>query len=98
MIIDDGLARDARRRHTLFLCVCGAIAVAVIYVAQSVLLPFVLALVIAYVLTPLVAWVESRRIPRAAAIILVYVVVLGTLGVFIRFTAPRVGQELASLR
>ena len=98
MIIDDGLAREARRRHTIFLVVCAAIAAAVIYAAHSVLMPFVLALVIAYVLTPLVAWVETRRVPRAVAIILVYVLVLGTLGVFIRFTAPRVGQELASLR
>ena len=48
--------------------------------AHAVILPFVLALVIAYLLTPLVAWVEKKRVPRAAAIILVYVVVLGTLG------------------
>ena len=98
MIIDDGLARDARRRHTIFLAVSAAIAIAVIYVAHSVLLPFVLALVIAYVLTPLVAWVEGRKISRWIAIILVYVVVLGALGIFIRFTAPRVGQELAALK
>jgi len=98
MIIDDGIARDARRRHTMFLLACAAIVAVVLVVAHSVLLPFVLALVIAYVLTPLVAWVETRRIPRAAAIILVYVVVLGTLGVFVRFTAPRVGMELATLR
>jgi predicted PurR-regulated permease PerM len=98
MIIDDGLARDARRRHTIFLAVSGAIAVGVLVLAHSVLLPFVLALVIAYLLTPLVAWVESRKVSRAAAIILVYVAVLGSLGIFIRFTAPRVGQELASLR
>jgi predicted PurR-regulated permease PerM len=98
MIIDDGSAREARRRHTIFLCVCAAIVVAVLALAHTVLLPFVLALVIAYVLTPLVAWVEARKVPRAAAIILVYVVVLGTLGVFIRFTAPRVGMELANLR
>jgi predicted PurR-regulated permease PerM len=98
MIIDDGLAREARRRHTIFLCATAAIALFVVIVAHSVLLPFVLALVIAYVLTPLVAWVETRRVPRAAAIILVYVVVLGTLAIFIRFTAPRVGMELMSLR
>jgi predicted PurR-regulated permease PerM len=98
MIIDDGTTREAKRRHTLFLAGSAAIALAVIVLAHSVLLPFVLALVIAYVLTPLVAWVEARKIPRAAAIILVYVVVLGTLGVFIRFTAPRVGLELVSLR
>lgn len=98
MIIDDGLAREARRRHTIFLGVTAAIAVGIIYVAHAVLLPFVLALVIAYVLTPLVAWVEARKISRWAAILLVYVVVLGTLGIFIRFTAPRVGHELANLR
>jgi len=98
MIIDDGTTREAKRRHTLFLAGSAAIALAVIVLAHSVLLPFVLALVIAYVLTPLVAWVEARRVPRAAAIILVYVMVLGTLGVFVRFTAPRVGMELVNLR
>jgi predicted PurR-regulated permease PerM len=98
MIIDDGATREAKRRHTIFLAVSAAIAVGVIVAAHSVLLPFVLALVIAYVLTPLVAWVETRRVPRAAAIILVYVVVLGTIGIFIRFTAPRVGMELVNLR
>ena len=87
MIIDDGTARDAKRRHTLFLCGSAAIAIAIIVAAQSVLLPFVLALVIAYVLTPLVALVERKRVPRAAAIILVYVVVLGT-----QF-AVRLGQQ-----
>lgn len=101
MIIDPsshGHQRDARRRHTMFLVAMGAIAVAVLVVANAVLLPFVLALVIAYLLTPLVAWVEKKKVPRAAAIVLVYVLVLGTLGTFIRITAPRVGLELASLR
>src|SRR6185436_7519365 len=59
---------------------------------------FVLALVIAYVLTPAVAWVERKRVPRAVAIILVYVVVLGSFGLFIRLSTPRVAQELASFR
>ena len=98
MNIDDGLAREARARHTWFLAGSALIAVAVLVLAHSVLLPFVLALVIAYLLTPLVTWVETRKVSRAMAIILVYVVVLGTLAAFIRFTAPRVGQELASLR
>lgn len=98
MILDDGTTREARRRYTRFLVASAAVAVAVVVLAHSVLLPFVLALLIAYVLTPLVAWVEGRRVPRVAAILLVYVVVLGTLGVFVRFTAPRVGQELVSLR
>ena len=44
---------------------------------REVILPFVLALVLAYVLTPLVAWCERHKMPRAVAIIAVYVVTLG---------------------
>lgn len=91
-------ADAARRRYRRFLAVSAALAVAVIVLSHSVLMPFVLAIVIAYVLTPLVAWVETKKVPRALAIVIVYVVVLGMLGAFIRVTAPRVGQELAGLR
>lgn len=98
MIVDLDPARAARRRHAIFLGVSGAIAAVVIALAHAVLLPFVLALVIAYVLTPLVTWVEKKRVPRAAAIVIVYVLVLGTLGVFVRVTAPRVVSELGALR
>ncbi len=90
--------RAARRRHAIFLAVTAAVVVLVLALAHDVLLPFVLALVIAYVLTPLVSWVESKRVPRGLAIILAYVVVLGALGIFVRLTAPRVGHELGALR
>lgn len=90
--------REARRRHAIFVGVSALIALAVMIAAHDVLLPFVLAVVIAYVLTPLVAWVEGKRVPRAGAIVIVYVVVLGLLGLFIRLSAPRVGHELANLR
>lgn len=99
VVIEDADAlRAARRRHTIFLAVCAAIVVAVIIAAHSVLMPFVLALVIAYVLTPAVAWIERKKVPRFAAILIVYAIVLGSMAVFIRTTAPRIGQELAGLR
>src|SRR4051794_22954095 len=99
VVVKEGLDPSvARRRHTIFLSVTAAIVIAVIALAHSVLLPFVLALVIAYVLAPAVAWVERKRVPRALAIILVYVVVLGSFGVFIRLLTPRVAQELATFR
>lgn len=87
-----------RRSRWIFLGVTAALATAVIVAAHDVLLPFVLALLIAYLLTPAVAWFEKKRLPRAGAIVLVYVLVLGTLGVFVRFSAPRVAYELANLR
>jgi predicted PurR-regulated permease PerM len=85
-------------RHGIFLAVTAAIVVVTIALAHAVLLPFVLALVVAYVLLPLVSWVEGRRVSRGLAIVLVYVVVLGTIGVFVRFTAPRLALELGGVR
>ena len=85
-------------RRPLLYGLTAAAVVLVVALAHDIMLPFVLALVIAYVLWPLVAWVETKKVPRGAAIILVYVAVLGSLGLFIRLTAPRVGQELAGLR
>lgn len=88
----------ARRRHAIFLGLSAVAVVALLLVAHEVLLPFILALVIAYVLTPFVGWAEKKRVPRPYAIILTYVIVLGSLAGFVRFGAPRVAQELAGLR
>jgi predicted PurR-regulated permease PerM len=85
-------------RRQLFLAVSAFLAVAVLIAAHDVLLPFVLALVIAYLFTPVVAAVERRRVPRPAAILVAYTVVLGSFGLFIRAVAPRIAFEFRSLR
>ena len=81
-----------------FLLLSGGLTLALVIAAREVLLPFVLALVIAYVLTPFVAWFEKKKVKRAAAILLVYAIVLGTLGGFLWAVAPRMARELAGLR
>ena len=85
-------------RRYVFLAVSAALVIAVMVAAREVMLPFVLAVVIAFVLLPLVEAVEARRVPRAVAIIVVYTVVLGSLGAFVRVVTPRVAQELVGLR
>ena len=67
------------RRH-VFLVASAVVAVAVVLAAHDVMLPFILAVVIAYVLTPLVAMAERRKLPRPVAVLLVYAVVLGSIG------------------
>jgi predicted PurR-regulated permease PerM len=89
--------RPVWRRAVLY-GISAATVVLVVALAHEVMLPFVLALVIAYVLTPLVGWVETKKVPRGGAIVLVYVLVLGSIALFARLTAPRVGQELGALR
>jgi predicted PurR-regulated permease PerM len=87
-----------RWRRPLFLGASAAFAVFVILAAHAVLLPFVLAAVIAYVLTPLVVIVERQKLPRPVAVILVYAVVLGSFAGFLRSVAPRIAFEFRTLR
>ena len=89
---------QGRWQRPVFFAVSGLLVVAILVAASAVLLPFILALVIAYVLTPLVALAEKRRMHRGAAILLVYGVVLGALWTFVGLTAPRLGAELGGLR
>lgn len=81
----------------ILLALSGALLALVVALAHDVMTPFVMGLVLAYVLTPAVSLVERARVPRGWAIVLVYVVVLGSLGLFVRLAAPRVGQEIGNL-
>jgi predicted PurR-regulated permease PerM len=79
--------------RTVFYSVSAAVAVGVIVAANAVLLPFVLALVVAYVLLPAVRRVETLRVPRWGAILIVYALTLGSVGLFFSQIVPRLVAE-----
>jgi predicted PurR-regulated permease PerM len=81
----------------IFLAVSAIVVVSLVIVAHAVMLPFVLALVVAYVLTPAVVRVERRRVPRWASILLVYALTLGVVGGFVSAIVPRLVAEGRSL-
>jgi predicted PurR-regulated permease PerM len=80
-------------QRRLFLALSACAVVALIVAARAVLLPFVLALVVAYVLTPSVCRVERLRIPRWIAILVVYALSLGAVGGFVSVIVPRLVLE-----
>lgn len=71
---------------------------AVLLATRSILLPFILALVIAYVLTPAVSLVERTRAPRWVAVLIVYTVTLGAIYGFFSLVTPRLARETIGLR
>jgi predicted PurR-regulated permease PerM len=83
------------RPRIVFLTVSGVAIVTLLICVREVLLPFILALIIAYVLSPLVERVERLRVPRAAAILIVYAVTLGSIYFSIAAIAPRIYLETA---
>lgn len=81
------------RQRVIFLSISAAVTAAVLIWAHEVLLPFILALIIAFVLTPLVERCERLRVPRPAAILLVYAVTIGVIYVGAAATFPRIYTE-----
>ncbi len=69
---------------------------------RKVLLPFVFAALIAYILAPVVRWMSerkdgTRRMPRGLSIIVCYVVFIGLVVGFLFLLVPRLSQDVARL-
>ncbi|HUD87749.1 MAG TPA: AI-2E family transporter [Xanthobacteraceae bacterium] len=78
--------------------VLALVAVALLlYVIRIILLPFVLAGIVAYVCTPLLDWLAGRtRLPRALLAILLFLVLLGVAGAIVAFAGQRLVTETGS--
>src|SRR5262249_3436421 len=75
---------------------------AIIILGRGVLLPFVFAALIAYILAPVVDWMSerpdgSRRLPRGVAIIVCYIVFLAAIAGFLFLLVPRLSSDIARL-
>jgi predicted PurR-regulated permease PerM len=93
---------EERWRRIAFLSATGALALGVLYAFREVLAPFAVALVVAYVFAPLVDWMEQRsiggrRVPRWAAVLVLYVSLLGMMAASIAIGAPLLARELGRL-
>jgi predicted PurR-regulated permease PerM len=66
---------------------------------RSVLLPFVFAALIAYILAPVVQWMsvrkdDTRRMPRGVAILICYLVFIGAVVGFMFLLVPRLSSDV----
>jgi predicted PurR-regulated permease PerM len=72
----------------------------VVYFFRDVALPFVFAILVAYVLAPLVDRMAKLRVggrpfPRGLAVILLYINILAVLGLFIGYFIPKLSGDIA---
>ncbi|ANA40081.1 MULTISPECIES: AI-2E family transporter [Geobacter] len=77
---------------------CGLLALAgvlLVWTLGSTFLPVLLALILAYVLNPLVTWLEARRIPRMAAVLLVMTLIVVVTAGAATFFAVSIQKEVA---
>lgn len=64
---------------------------------SSILLILFIAVLLAVAITPAVRWLEGQRVPRAAAIVLIYLALFGLLSVVVAVTAPVLINEVNQL-
>lgn len=94
--------RNKRVRRTLVLSLLWLFVAVVLVRFRFVLLPFGVAVLIAFIIEPLVAAVSKRNIagkpiPRIVSIISIYLVGIGLGAVFSTWTLAQIGDELAGL-
>ncbi|MDD9931967.1 MAG: AI-2E family transporter [Myxococcales bacterium] len=92
----------SRTRRRWFLSVSAVLLVAALVLFRGVLLPFLLAIVLAYVLSPVVSWgerlrVRQRTVPRWVVVVALYTALIGALSAFLTFSVPRLAGEFARL-
>lgn len=80
----------------------GVMLVCLLAVFRQVLAPFILAVVVAYVLAPLAnaltrLRIREHRLPRWVAVVVIYTILLGGLGAAVTFGAPRIAAETQRL-
>ncbi|MFZ5916595.1 MAG: AI-2E family transporter [Chloroflexota bacterium] len=95
----------ARRNRLVLILVLGLIVGAMVFVARAALFPYLLGLVIAYLVLPLVNWFE-RRVPaflkrrqlaRPFSILMVYLIGLAVLIGIVAFLVPRISEQVQAL-
>lgn len=90
------------RQRGIFFAIWGAVGLGAFLLFRAVLLPFLLAAILAYVLAPLVdrmqrVEIRGKRAPRWAAVVLLYIGLLGSLGIFGALGLPRLAAEVQQL-
>ena len=74
-------SRTARTLSRLWFVVIAVVVIAILYLAKVLFLPLAFAILFAFLLAPLVGWLERLRLPRALAAVLVimaFAAILGT--------------------
>jgi len=82
----------------------GVLVLAMIYSLAAVIAPFLLSIVLAYMLNPVVRWLEAKKIPRGYAVLLMYcvfalagVLVVVPVSLSVAAEAVDLGERLATL-
>ncbi|HHU68976.1 MAG TPA: AI-2E family transporter, partial [Thermoanaerobacterales bacterium] len=95
--------REQNKGRTIIIVIITILIVLIIYLTYKIktplintFLPFIVSLVIAYLLNPLVSYMEHKGVPKTLSIILTYIVLLSGIIIIILFIIPLFINEISS--
>ncbi len=99
------LSISPRRRRAILWVALGLLIGGMIWAARKVLLPYILGLILAYLLLPLVNWLERKmparlrnwRVARPLAIVVTYLLLIALIAGTIAFIVPLVADQIGFL-
>jgi predicted PurR-regulated permease PerM len=77
----------------MFTALVFAVGLAFLYLARHTLVVFLFAILFAYLLEPLVSWLQFRVRGRGRSIAVIYLLLLGLVILFFSFVGPRIVRE-----
>ena len=91
------LLTDSRTARALITVLLFALALGFLYVARQTLVAFLFAIFFAYLMSPLVSYLEKILHGRVRAIAVIYLLLLSLLILFFVSMGPRIGRESSRL-
>jgi predicted PurR-regulated permease PerM len=88
---------DSRTARVLITALLFALGLGFLYLARQTLIAFLFAIFFAYLMSPLVSYLEKILHGRARAITLIYALLLGIVVLFFVSMGPKIGRESARL-
>jgi len=88
---------DARTARVLITVLLFALGLGFLYLARQTLIAFLFAIFFAYLMSPLVSYLEKVLRGRGRAIAVIYLLLLGLLVLFFVSMGPKIGREGARL-
>jgi predicted PurR-regulated permease PerM len=91
------LLADARTARVLITTLLFALGLGFLYIARQTLIAFLFAIFFAYLMSPLVSYLERLLRGRGRAIAVIYVLLLAVVVLFFASMGPKIGREGARL-
>ncbi|HET6381324.1 MAG TPA: AI-2E family transporter [candidate division Zixibacteria bacterium] len=91
--MDSLLGALSRHRLAIFVVLVGLLLASIVWTARGALPAFFIGAALAFVLDPVVTFLQRRRVPRWAGVLVSYLVVIGLVWALVAYAVPPIAEQ-----